>query len=336
MKAGRATGLFLPLLPFILAASPCCGGATPNVAGMKGVNLAHTLEAPHEGDWGVVLREEYFDAIKRAGFNMTRIPAAFSAHADVDAPFAVSDAFLARVDEVLRWAADRRLAVVLSFHSYEDLYREPEAHGERFIAIWKHVTERFASRYPDCFFELLNEPHGNMTAPAWNVLLAKAVELIGQIDPERALILGGIDYSDSRALDELVLPAGEKNLVATFHYYRPYEFTHQGAEWADGSDKWLGMGWSGGAEEIEAMKKDFAKASDWSEKTGIPVFLGEFGCIATADPASRVRWATAARQEAESRGFGWAWWDFCANFGIYDKENHEFDQEMLDALTAAR
>lgn len=307
-------------------------GAGRNPVGMKGVNLANALEAPSEGQWGVVLREEYFDAIAGAGFTLIRVPVAFSAHADATAPFAVSEPFLTRVDEVLRWAADRRLAIVLSFHSYEELYRDPEPHGERFVAIWEQVAERFAGRYPDCYFELLNEPHGNLTAAVWNDLLAEAVERVGRVDPERALVLGGVDYSDIRSLDQLVLPDEKKNLVATFHYYRPYQFTHQGAEWAEESDKWIGMRWPENDAEIEAVSKDFDEAARWSEKTGIPLFLGEFGCIAKADPASRARWTAAVRREAEARSFGWACWDFCAAFGIYDTGKSEFDREMLDAL----
>jgi aryl-phospho-beta-D-glucosidase BglC (GH1 family) len=40
----------------------------------RGVNLGDALEAPKEGDWGVVAQEEYFDLIKEAGFGSVRIP----------------------------------------------------------------------------------------------------------------------------------------------------------------------------------------------------------------------------------------------------------------------
>lgn len=311
------------------------GLETRILAEAKGINLANALEAPEEGDWGVVLQEEYFDFLKRAGFTLVRIPAAFAAHADPAAPFVMKDVFLARLDEVLRWTAERRLTAILAFHSYNELYQNPAANMERFLAIWEQVAEKFASRYPDCLFGILNEPHGNMTAELWNELLGKAVKRIRRIDSSRRLIVGGISYNDALSLDDLVLPAGDKNLVAAFHYYRPYEFTHQGAAWAEGMDKWLGQEWSGDAEEMAALKNDFAIAADWSKKTGVQVFLEEFGCIAKAPPDSRVRWIKAVRKEAESHGFGWAYWDFCAGFGIFNVEKEKFEPGMLEALMTA-
>jgi endoglucanase len=40
----------------------------------RGVNLGNALDAPEEGAWGFTLKEEYFQAIKDAGFNSVRIP----------------------------------------------------------------------------------------------------------------------------------------------------------------------------------------------------------------------------------------------------------------------
>ena len=36
----------------------------------------------------------------------------------------------------------------------------------------------------------------------------------------------------------------DAHLIVTFHYYLPFEFTHQGAEWiGDASNAWLGTTW---------------------------------------------------------------------------------------------
>jgi endoglucanase len=47
----------------------------------RGINLGNALDAPKEGQWGVMLKEEYFKIIKDAGFNSVRIPIRWSAHA---------------------------------------------------------------------------------------------------------------------------------------------------------------------------------------------------------------------------------------------------------------
>ena len=55
----------------------------------RGVNLGNALDAPKEGDWGVVLKEDYFQKISKAGFDSVRIPVRWSAHAETAAPFAL-------------------------------------------------------------------------------------------------------------------------------------------------------------------------------------------------------------------------------------------------------
>ena len=45
----------------------------------RGVNLGDMLEAPREGEWGAVMKAEYFPLIQAAGFNSVRIPVRWSA-----------------------------------------------------------------------------------------------------------------------------------------------------------------------------------------------------------------------------------------------------------------
>ncbi len=60
---------------------------------------------------------------------------------------------------------------------------------------------------------------------------------------------------------------------------------------------------------------DMAKA--FADRTGLRVYLGEFGAIVHADLASRARYTRLVRTEAEKRGFGWAYWDFCQLFAAF-------------------
>lgn len=64
----------------------------------NGINLGNALEAPAEGEWGVTLQPGYFKVIKDAGFKHVRIPIRWSAHAQVEAPFAIDATFFDRVD----------------------------------------------------------------------------------------------------------------------------------------------------------------------------------------------------------------------------------------------
>src|SRR5512142_2465840 len=64
----------------------------------RGVNLGNALEAPTEGDWGVVLQDEYFDLVKQAGFASIRLPVRWSAHAQTEKPYTIDPVFMKRVD----------------------------------------------------------------------------------------------------------------------------------------------------------------------------------------------------------------------------------------------
>ena len=63
----------------VIAAEPNTASTKPDPFKMnkmlgRGVNIGNALEAPSEGAWGVVIKEEYFDIIKQAGFNSIRLP----------------------------------------------------------------------------------------------------------------------------------------------------------------------------------------------------------------------------------------------------------------------
>jgi endoglucanase len=47
---------------------------------------------------------------------------------------------------------------------------------------------------------------------------------------------------------------------------------------------------------------------------------------------SRARWTATVRAAAEARGFAWAYWEFGAGFGIYDRDAETWRVPLLTAL----
>jgi endoglucanase len=80
------------------------------------------------------------------------------------------------------------------------------------------------------------------------------------------------------------------------------------------------------------MRDEFDQAAKWSKEHKRPIYLGEFGAYEKADLESRVRWTTAIVREAEKRGFSWAYWEFGASFGAYDRQQGEWREPLLKAL----
>ena len=77
---------------------------------------------------------------------------------------------------------------------------------------------------------------------------------------------------------------------------------------------------------------DLEKAAAWGISHRRPVYLGEFGAYGKADMDSRARWTAFVARTAEEKGLSWAYWEFCAGFGVYDPTAGEWREPLLRAL----
>jgi endoglucanase len=162
--------------------------------------------------------------------------------------------------------------------------------------------------------------------------LKEVIKEIRASNPERTLVVGPASWNNVEALPLLELPADDPYLIVTFHYYSPFLFTHQGAEWVPTSEAWLGIEWQGSEQEEKAVRRDLDKALMWAEEHKRPLFLGEFGAYSRADMASRVRWTRYVAREAEERSMSWAYWEFAAGFGVYDRGQRDWNEALLRTL----
>lgn len=325
------------LIFVVLAGTWTFGGFAPAQAETipplgHGVNLGNMLEAPKEGAWGVTVQEDYFPTIKQAGFTVIRVPIRWAAHVSAAPDYTIDPTFLSRVDWVVAQAKKNDLQAILDYHNDDELMHDPAAHADRFVAIWKQVAAHYQNEPPSILFELLNEPNGKLDAPHWNDLLVKALNVVRATNPDRTVVVGPVRWNGIGSLPGLNLPDGDHHLLVTVHFYDPMTFTHQGASWVGGSDKWLGNTWQGTDAEKQVVTQAFDKAAAWGKEHQRPIFLGEFGAFSKGDMDSRARWTAFVARTAESHGFPWAYWEFCSGFGAYDPVAHSWRQPLLDAL----
>lgn len=294
----------------------------------RGINLGNALDAPNEGEWGLKLEEGFFKIIKDAGFATVRVPVKWSNHAAKDGPYTIDPKFAARVDWVLDQAEKNGLNVVLNVHHYSEM----DANLPRLIGLWTQIAERYKDRPASVVFEMLNEPHDKLVDKKWNDAIPPVLKAIRASNPTRPVIVGGPYWNAIWAMDKLVLP-DDPNLIMTIHFYEPFNFTHQGAHWADAKTKALsGIKWTGSDAEMKALREKFDKAANWSKTHKRPIFLGEFGAYSKADMESRAKWTAAVVKEAEARGFSWAYWEFASGFGAYNKDKKEWREPLRKAL----
>ena len=299
----------------------------------RGVNLGNMLEAPNEGDWGLTVQEEYLDRITEAGFDFIRLPVRWNTHAGQEWPYTVDTAFFERVDEVVNEALERNLTVIVDFHHYEEMMTDPWGHKDRYLGIWKQVADHYRDYPSSVLFELLNEPNTQLNASLWNQYLAESLAVVRETNPARDVVVGPTNWNAYDWISTLDLP-DDQHLIVTFHYYLPFQFTHQGAEWAgEEAQKWLGTPWNASDAEKAEITAHFDVVSDWAQRHhNVSILLGEFGVYSKADMASRARWTEFVRREAERHGFAWSYWEFASGFGVYDPEARVWREDLLKAL----
>lgn len=329
----------------------------------RGINLGNALDAPREGEWGVVLDPSDFMSVKRAGFDHVRLPVRFSGHAAASSPYAIDADFFSRVDWAIDQALSNGLAIIVDFHHYAELMDAPDEHRPRFIGMWKQIAERYRGRPDAVAFELLNEPNGKLTADKWNDILAETLHVVRASNPARTIVVEGVFWASAHNLRfTLNVPADDPDLVGSFHMYQPILFTHQGASFmpvdyqtqgvlfpgpppqpiapAANAVDWV-RHWFKRYNELPADKnpsgaatinEELDLAQGFAERTHLPVYLGEFGAIDKADPKSREAWTRTTRAEAERRGFGWAYWDDGGSFKAYDRASRTWVPYLKAAL----
>jgi endoglucanase len=299
----------------------------------RGVNLGNALEAAREGAWGVVIKEEFFPLIKEKGFQSVRVPIKWSARAQQSPPHTIDPKFFERIDWVVENALKNDLLVIINIHHFDEINADPQGNREFLLALWEQIAEHYKDAPETVLFELLNEPHGNrFTASVWNKMAEETLAVVRKSNPERFVIIGPVNWNSVDHLSSLRLPENDRRLIATFHYYNPFHFTHQGAEWNEGADQWLGTTWDATSRQQADVRSDMDKAVRWSEQYNRPIFMGEFGAYGKADMDSRARWTAFVAREAEARGFSWAYWEFCAGFGIYQADIKIWEQPLVNAL----
>jgi endoglucanase len=299
----------------------------------RGVNMGNMFEAPTETEWGNPFKDDYFQRIANLGFNHVRIPIRWDtpARTQQTSPYTINKTFLDRIKFVVDKALSEKLYVVINMHHHDEIFQNPDAVKPRFLSQWKQITEYFKDYDNRLIFEVMNEPNTNLTADKWNTFFADALAEIRKINKTRAVLMGTSNWGGLGGISQLKFPKDE-NLIMTIHYYDPFNFTHQGAEWVANSNPWLGTKWENTNLEREEIIKQFQYAISFAKQSNVPIHIGEFGAYSKADLDSRAKWTNFLARWFEEQGFSWAYWEFSAGFGIYNPSNGQYSTPLVNAL----
>ena len=294
------------------------------------VNLSNYLEAPNEGDWGPALRDSDITDIAAKGFETVRLPARFAGHQQLTAPYLIDPAFLDRAEHIVDRARAAGLRVILDNHNYDELMANPTAQHDRFVALWKQVAERFRSKDGEVWFELMNEPYGNaLTNAQLPALYGDALAQIRLTNPTRPVVVGGQSYSGINSLASFTVP-DDAYLIATFHYYDPFNFTHQGAPWINPV---MPTGVTYGSQaDANQLAADVQKARDYMTRSGRPLFLGEYGVYEGVPLDQRAAYYKAVTDAFRAADIDGCVWGYQNTMYFRDYATGNWYETLLDAI----
>ncbi len=271
---------------------------------------------------------------KAAGFTLIRVPLFAFQHLRKDGT--LDPAYLKKIDTIVSLAEDSGLDIILDEHDFEICAKDVDGCSTSLANVWYELSAHFRNAPNSVMFELLNEPNGNVDDAIWNGWLPDLVSIVRETNPTRNIVIGPTMWNSIDKLPTLKLP-DDRHIIATFHYYSPFQFTHQGASWA-GADiqKLRDVRWKGDKAEVDAIAADFDKVVAWSKANNRPVLLGEYGSYGQYNPNmdDRAKWTAAVSKAADARGFARAYWYFedGNGFGVWDADKKQWRKPLLDAL----
>ena len=271
----------------------------------------------------------HFRRIREGGFQTVRVN--LHAFSHMNAANRLSAEWFKTLDWAVNAAIANDLTVILDEHNFTDCGRDADLCKPKLMAFWEQVSEHYKNGPASVVFEILNEPNGKVTPALWNDWAREALAIIRKSNPTRNVIVGPAHWNSIRALDQLELPADDRHIIATVHYYLPMAFTHQGAPWSKEAANLSGVTW-GSEEDKRRVNADFAGVQQWAKQAGRPILLGEFGAYDKADIESRVRYTSYLARAAESLGWCWTYWQFDSDFVVWDMAKDDWVGPIHSAL----
>ena len=284
------------------------------------INMGGQLEAESEtAHGGARIEASDFKRIRATGFTTVRIPVRWSVKTGGGPGYAIDPAWMERVTTVVDQALAAGLNVILNDHHFNALDADPSANSAKLAALWEQIAAHFADRPTSrLWFEIENEPHEKLTNALLDETFAPALKAIRASNPDRPVVIGGDNWSGIDSLATLELP-DDPNVYPTFHYYEPFDFTHQGAGWVDPSPK-IGRRY-GTPADAERLVADTAKVKAYTARTGLIPFMGESGAYDAHVPLDqRVQYTRAVHDAFAPLAVGICGWAYTNTFPYYDHD----------------
>ncbi len=291
-----------------------------------GWNLGNTLDAPDgETSWGQPLTtKDMIDKLAELGFKTIRIPTSWGKHTSGAPDYAIDEKWMDRVQEIVDWAMDNDMFVILNSHHDNDYYYPSAENHDKAVEymtkIWTQVAERFKDYDQHLIFESMNEPRLAGTQHEWtfnsgvkecleaaktildcNQACVDAVRAVGGRNTDRYIMAATYAASPYSAYDNAYeLPSDPSDkILLSIHAYTPYDLAMSG-EYA--SQELTADGKRSIDDFIDKIYEKFIK-------NGTYVVIGECGCTNKGNDDARYEWGKYFISKAKENKMPCLVWD---------------------------
>ena len=313
----------------------------------RGVNIARWFMNPSGATdeyFSGYLGEADFIQFNAMGITSVRLVLDPALFLQAYAPATVNVRMLTILNAALdKFQASNILVVIDMQDNNKDDWEQDPKYVSQFFTFWSAMAQQLSVRDPGgLILEVLNEPVFAGKPQAWQNLQEKLVQVIRAAAPLHTIVVTGDDWGGVDGLLRLpVLP--DKNLIYSFHFYEPYWFSHQGAGWSDKvvagikalpypsspelcvsslkqisepSSKKQATAYCDEHWNAARVEARLSQVTDWRDKNGVPIWMGEFGIIQFAPAPDRERWFTDIAAISKKFDLPMAMWGYDDGFGM--------------------
>ena len=339
----------------------------------RGVNVSHWLSQSQARGQARAnhITEQDFKRIKEMGFDHVRLPIDEVQFWD-ESGNKLDEAWQL-LTNALEWAVKYDLRVIVDLHTLRShnfvlregeknaLYEDP-AELQKLIDMWAQLSEQI-KRFPISMvaYEFMNEPVAD-DPEQWNQVVEKVHAALRKLEPKRKLVIGSNRWQSVGTFKDLRIPAGDKNIILSFHYYNPMFVTHYRASWTDvgrytGTVTYPGQlisnqDYEQASEPVQKIisdnegltewnrdriKNDMADAIKLAGDLGLQLFCGEWGAYQRTPRDLAYAWMKDMISIFDECNIAWTVWCYDADFGFWDQRTQDFkDKPMFEILTSGK
>jgi endoglucanase len=194
-------------------------------------------------------QEKDYERLKNMNVNVIRFYLNYHIFEDDTKPYIYKESGWQWLDTNIQWAKKYGIYLILNMHVPQGGFQslgtgnalwDNVENQKRLKALWKEIARRYKNEPTIVGYDLLNEPNTSKSKDQWINLAKDLVKEIRSVDSNHIIIVERLNaVANNWSVDEDMnfFLIDDFNVMYTFHFYSPIEYTHQLTSWTGFSNQ---------------------------------------------------------------------------------------------------